>query len=82
MHDAWTRLEIDGLGCVEVRRPTLRDTLEAKAETVWWWRCVRIEGRIATEQQVLDLDIDHANAIASEVMRPRPFQPPKGGSGG
>lgn len=79
---SWTRIEVDGLQDVEVRRPTLRDTIEGKAEDAWWWRCVRIGGQPATADQVLALDYAVAMRLAEEILKPRPTVPPKGGSGG
>ncbi len=78
----YRQIAVEGLSMVEVRRPILRDTVEGRAEDAWWWRCVRIDGKQATEDQILGLDVDHANAIATEVMRPRPTTPGSAVSGG
>jgi len=81
---SWRALDLDGVGAVEVRRPTLRDTVEAKTDDpVWWVRCVRWRDTQAplTRDEVLDMDAACAGALAQEVIRPRPIQPPSGGSG-
>lgn len=79
---SWRAISVNGIEHVEVRRPTLRDTVDGRDEQAWWWRCVRIGGKPATEAQILDLDVEHANAIAAEVMKPRPTTPGSAVSGG
>lgn len=68
---------------LEVRRPTLRDTVEADTtDRVWWIRCVRhVGGGPLTREEALDMDAEDGNTLASEVLRPHPIQPPRGGSG-
>lgn len=78
----YREISIEGMPKVEVRRPILRDTVEGRDEDAWWYRCVKIDGKPATEEQILGLDVDHANAIATEVMRPRPTTPGSAVSGG
>ena len=77
----WTKVDIDTAQSFEVRRPTLRDTIDGKSEDAWWWRCVRIDGQHASVDQVLALDYAVAMRLAEEILKPRPTVPPKGGSG-
>lgn len=68
---------------LEVRRPTLRDTIEADtSDKLWWIRCVRHVGGLPfSRDEALDLDAEDGNTLAQEVLRPHPTQPPRGGSG-
>lgn len=76
-------MHLDGIGDVEVRRPTLRDVSGAQpGDQAWWHACVRRRGVALTHDEVLDLDVEVAAALAAEVTKARPTQPPSGGSGG
>jgi|DEB19_MinimDraft_3_1074340.scaffolds.fasta_scaffold32458_4 hypothetical protein len=81
---SWRALHLDGVGAVEVRRPTLRDIAGASdKDPAWWHGCVRIDGQPLTRDQCLDLEADIANALAQEVAKPRshPSQAPSDGCG-
>lgn len=80
---SWRLVNLDGIGDVEVRRPIVRDMANATSGDQFWWHvCVRRNGREMTKDEVLDLDVEIAAAIATEVTKPRPTRPPSGGSGG
>lgn len=68
---------------LEVRRPTLRDTVEADtSDKLWWVRCVRhVGGADLTKDEALDLDAADGNTLAQEVLRPHPTPPLKSGFG-
>lgn len=84
MGPSWRTVHLDGVGEVEVRRPVVRDMDAAQSgDPAWWHVCVRAGGIVLTRDQVLDLDVDIATALAAEVMRPRPTAaPPSGAPGG
>lgn len=85
MGPSWRTVHLDGVGAVEVRRPTLRDITGAQANDVAWWHgCVRIDGKELTRDECLDLDSEIANQLAQEVAKPRshPSQAPSGACGG
>lgn len=81
---SWRSVDLGAVGAFEVRRPTLRDVTAAQGgDPAWWHACVRRDGTVLTHDECLDLDVEVANALATEVMKPRehPTQPPKGGFG-
>lgn len=80
---SWRAVHLEGIGDLEVRRPTLRDVSTAEpGDQAWWHACVRRRGVCFTKDEVLDLDVEVAAALAAEVTKARPTQPPNGGSGG
>lgn len=80
---SWRMVHLDGVGAIEVRRPTLRDICDVQpGDQAWWHRCVRRNGAAMSRDEVLDLDVEVAAALAAEVTKARPTQPPSGGSGG
>lgn len=82
---SWRSVDLDGVGAVEVRVPTLRDSLGMQpGDIAWWHACVRRAGAASpmTRDELLDLPVAAANALAAEVMQARPTRPPTGGSGG
>lgn len=81
---SWRRVDLDGVGAVEVRAVTLRDTVGIDVtDPAWFHGVVRHPGgETFTRDELLDLPIAAANQLASEVMQTRPTRPPNGGSGG
>jgi len=80
---SWRPVHLEGVGPFEVRRPTLRDVTGAQTgDPAWWHACVRVGGAEMTKDQCLDLDADVANALALEVMKPRPTTAPASGAPG
>lgn len=80
---SWRSVHLDGVGDVEVRRPTLRDVTGAQnGDPAWWHACVRVGGAEMTKDACLDLDAEVANALALEVMKPRPTTAPASGAPG
>jgi len=81
---SWRRVDLDGVGAVEVRPVTLRDTVGVDVNDPSWFHVVvrHADGRPFTKDDVLDLPLEAANTLAQEVIRPRPTQPPTGGFGG
>lgn len=81
---SWRRVDLDGVGAVEIRPVTLRDTIGVDATDPSWFYVVlrHAGGDPFTKEELLDLPLEAANLLAQEVLRPRPTQPPNGGSGG
>lgn len=81
---SWRRVDLEGVGALEIRPITLRDTVGVDVNDPSWFHVVvrHAGGEPLTRDEVLDLPIAVANALAQEVMAPRPIQPPNGGSGG
>lgn len=81
---SWRRVDLDGVGAVEVRAVTLRDTVGIDtSDPAWFHKAVRhAGGEQLTRDELLDLPVAAANQLAGEVMRARPTQPPSGGFGG
>ena len=78
---SWRPVDLDGVGAIEVRRPTLRDSVGADgADVAWWAVCVRRNGVVLTRDDVLDMDVSDAKAIVAEVMKPRPTSAPSSGA--
>lgn len=81
--DGWRDADIEGLPPLQVRRPVMRDI--AAGGQYWWIACVRCaDGTplLAEGVAAADLRVEVGNAIIAEVMKERPFQAPKGASGG
>lgn len=82
---SWRTVDLQGVGALEVRVPTLRDSLGVDGTDVaWWHRCVRWPGASEplTRDELLDFPVASANALAAEVMKAPFTEPPSGGSGG
>lgn len=82
---SWRTVDLPGVGPVEVRVPTLRDSVGMQpGDLAWWHGCVRRPGaeQAFTRDELLDMPVSAANRLAEEVMRPHPTEPPSGGSGG
>jgi hypothetical protein len=79
----WRLVDLDGVG-VEVRPVTLRDVAgQDVTDPSFIHRCVRHPGgETWTRDEVLDLPVAAANALAAEVMKSRPTSAPSGASGG
>jgi hypothetical protein len=80
---SWRQVDLDGVGAVEVRPVTLRDTVGADVtDPSFIHKCVRhVGGEVYTQDEILDLPVAAANALAGEVMKARPTSAPSGASG-
>lgn len=81
---SWRLVDLDGVGTVEVRPVTLRDTVGVDVNDPSWFHVLvrHPDGRPFTRDDVLDLPLEAANQLAQEVLHQRPTRPPNGGSGG
>jgi hypothetical protein len=81
---SWRLVDLDGVGAVEIRPVTLRDTVGADVtDPSFIHRCVRHPGaEVYTRDEILDLPVAAANQLAAEVMKPRPTTAPSGAFGG
>lgn len=80
---SWRSVDLGAVGAFEVRRPTLRDVTAAQGgDPAWWHACVRRDGTVLSHEECLDLDVEVANALATEVMKPRPTTAPASGAPG
>ena len=79
----WRRVDLDGVGAVEVRAVTLRDTVGADvSDPSFIHRCVRHpDGAGYTRDEILDLPVGAANQLAAEVMKARPTSAASAASG-
>lgn len=81
---SWRRVDLDGVGAVEVRAVTVRDTIGVDLSDPGWIHAVvrHVDGRPFTRDDVLDLPLSAGNALAQEVMDSHPTQRPSAASGG
>ena len=82
--DGWRRVQIAGLGEIEVRRAVMRDMAASGGNPYWWVACARCtDGTPILPDGVAAADIDATigNAILSEVLRDRPTHPRNVASG-
>jgi len=79
----WRLIEIDGVGPIEIRAVTLRDTVGADVtDPSFIHTCVRHPGGAGyTRDEILDLPIGAANQLAAEVMKARPTSAASAASG-
>lgn len=80
---SWRRVDVDGVGAVDVRPVLLRDTvgIDLSADPAWFHVVLRHgDGRPFTRDDLLDLPVSAANALAQEVMQTRPTQRPSAAS--
>lgn len=76
-------VEIDGIGKVIVREPTLADYQRSSADQFWWAACLSCpDGTplVANPKDLGTIRLEVAAALLEEVNRPRPSEPPSGGS--
>lgn len=82
--DGWRKVDIAGVGALEVRRPLMRDLVTQSGNPYWWVECVRCtDGSRLLPDGVSPADIDATvgNAILAEVMKDRPTAGSSAGSG-
>lgn len=76
-------VEIDGIGKVIVREPTLADYQRSSTDQFWWAACLSCPDGTPLVSNPKDLGtirLEVAAALLEEVNRPRPSEPPSGGS--
>lgn len=76
---------VDGIGALLVRRPTYGELLAAANNQNALEACVCLPSGeplfVAGGPRLTEIDHEVATALITEVMRPRPTQPPSGGTG-
>lgn len=77
-------VEIDGIGTVVVREPTMGDYARARAtgDRYWWVACIRCEDGTPFLADSADMDrLPGAigDQLLAEVVKLRPTTPPSGG---
>lgn len=83
--DGWRKVDVPGLGTVEVRRAVMRDMAQAGGNPYWWTACVRcMDGTPILPDGVAAADIDATigNALLQEVLKDRPTHPQNAVYGG
>lgn len=76
-------VEIDGIGAVVIREPTLADYQRSTHEQFWWASCLFCPDGTPLVENPKDLGtirLEVAAALLEEVNRARPTEPPSGGS--
>lgn len=76
-------VDIDGIGPVVVREPTLADYQRSNGDPFWWAACLSCpDGTpfVATPKELGLLRLDVAGRLLEEVNRPRPTAPASAGS--
>jgi hypothetical protein len=77
-------VEIEGVGKLVVREPTLADATCSSTDQYWWVRCVTCpDGTpfLSNPAEAGQIRSDLAAALLAEVNRPHPTDAPSEGSG-
>jgi hypothetical protein len=77
-------VDIDGVGALVFREPTLADAQRAGGDPYWWVGCVKCpDGTpfLSNPQEAGQIRSDLAAALIAEVTRTRPTDAPSEGSG-
>lgn len=77
-------VEIDGIGAVVVREPTMGDYARARAtgDRYWWVNCIRcVDGTpfLANPADMDNVPGAIGDLLLAEVVKLRPTMPPSGG---
>lgn len=77
-------VEIDGVGPVVFREPTLADYTRSQVDPYWWGSCISCpDGSpfVVSNADLGTVRADVAGRLLEEVNRPRPTEPAPAGSG-
>lgn len=81
----YRQVNLDGIGQVQVRRPTYGEMLRAATDQNVLEACVQLPGGQPLfgpdGPRLTEIDHEIAVGLIAEVMRARPTQPPSGGTG-